>query len=80
MINVKIQENNIYKDIFGPQFGGIDMDNKIEFLIFQKKEMMLNLIKNIVKYYGNITQIYNYDKNKKYMLKTLLNKYNKRKS
>ena len=76
MINVKIQENNIYKDIFGPQFGGIDMDNKIEFLIFQKKEMMLNLIKNIVKYYGNITQIYNYDKNKKYMLKTLLNKYN----
>ena len=76
MINVKIKENNVYKDIFGPQYNDIDMHNKIEFLIFQKKEMMLNLIKNIVKYYGNISQIYNYDKNKKNMLKSLLIKYN----
>ena len=64
MINVKIKENNVHKDIFCPQYVGIDMSNKIEFLIFQKKEMILNLIKNIiVKYYRNILQIYNYNKN-----------------
>ena len=37
---------------------------------------MLNLIKNIVKFYGNISQIYNNDINKKNIFKSLLNKYN----
>ena len=76
IINIKIKENSAYQNIFGPEYGNIEMQNKIEDLILQKKELMLNLIKNIVKFYGNISQIYNSDTNKKNLLKTLLNKYN----
>ena len=76
IMNIKIKENSVYQNIFGPEYGSIEMQNKIEDLILQKKELMLNLIKNIVKFYGNISQIYNNDINKKNILKTLLNKYN----
>ena len=76
IMNIKIKENSVYQNIFGPEYGSIEMQNKIEDLILQKKELMLNLIKNIVKFYGNISQIYNNDINKKNVLKTLLNKYN----
>ena len=76
MINIKLKENSIYQNIFGPEFGEQVMQDKIAFLISQKKELMLNLIKNIVKFYGNISQIYNNDINKKNIFKSLLNKYN----
>ncbi len=76
MINIKLKENSIYKNIFGPEFEEQVMQDKIAFLISQKKELMLNLIKNIVKFYGNISQIYNNDINKKNLFKSLLNKYN----
>ena len=75
ILNIKIKENSAYEDIFGPEINCPEFQNKIEELIMQKKEMMLNLIKNIVKFYGNISQIYNNDINKKNMLKSLLNKY-----
>ena len=34
------------------------------------------MIKNIVKFYGNISQIYNNDRVKREELKSILNKYN----
>ena len=75
MINVKLKENSIYQNIFGPQFNDAQTQTKIENLILQKKEMILNMIKNIVKFYGNISQIYNNDRIKKEKLKSILNKY-----
>ena len=76
ILNIKLNENTIYQNIFGVKYGSVEMQNKIEELICQKKELMLNLIKNIVKFYGNISQIYNNDINKKNRLKALLYKYN----
>ena len=75
MMNLKLQEKSIYQNIFGMGYGGEEMKNKIELLISEKKEMMLNLIKNIIKFYGNISQIYNNDTKKKEKFKALLNKY-----
>lgn len=76
IIKIKLKENSIYKNIFGKNFGEKEMNNRILQLMYNKKKMMLDLIKNIVKFYGNITQIYNDDINKKNTLKLLLNKYN----
>ena len=76
IINIKLKENAIYQNIFGEDFEEMEMQNKIKLLISQKKELILNLVKNIVKYYGNISQIYNNDLNKKKLLKSLLDKYN----
>ena len=42
----------------------------------QKKDTLLNLIKNVIKYYGNISQIFNEENDKKIKLIELLNKYN----
>ena len=75
IIDNKIKEKTIYENIFGSDFDGMEMQNKIKLLISERKDFMLNLIKNIVKYYGNISQIYNDDINKKNILKSLLNKY-----
>ena len=75
MMNIKLQEKSVYQNIFGIGYGDEEMQNKIELLMSEKKEMMLNLIKNIVKFYGNISQIFNDDKKKKDKLKALLNKY-----
>ena len=75
MINIKLKENSIYQNIFGEYSDKENLQSKINILFGQKKEMFLNLIRNIVKYYGNISQIYNNNKNKKDILKNLLNKY-----
>ena len=75
MIKIKIKENSIYQNIFGNFNDDINLKNKMNFLISDKKEKLLNLIRNIVKFYGNISQIYNKDKVKKALLKNLLEKY-----
>ena len=75
MTNIKLKENSIYQDILGPKFTDAQTQLKIENLILQKKEMILNMIKNIVKFYGNISQIYNNDRIKKEKLQSILNKY-----
>ena len=75
ILNIKLKENCIYENIFGNYVNENNIENKVKILISQKKEMFLNLIKNVVKYYGNISQIYNNDKDKKSLFKNLLNKY-----
>ena len=75
IVNIKINEHSLYQNIFGNDYGNENMRNRLDALLSQKKEMMLSLIKNIVKFYGNITEIYNNDRNKKNMLMSLLNKY-----
>ena len=75
MIKIKIKENSIYHNIFGNFNDDINLKNKMNILISDKKEKLLNLIRNIVKFYGNISQIYDKDKVKKTMLKNLLEKY-----
>ena len=75
MMSIKLKENSIYQNVFGNYDNEYNIQNKINIFISQKKEMLLNLIRNIVKYYGNISQIYNEDKNKKVLFKSLLNKY-----
>ena len=75
MINIKSKENSIFGNIFKNYNGGQIIINKIAILMSKKKEMLLNLIKNIVKYYGNISQVYNNDRIKKNLLKEILDKY-----
>ena len=68
MLKIKIKENSIYHNIFGNFNDDINLKNKMNILISDKKEKLLNLIRNIVKFYGNISQIYDKDKVKKTML------------
>jgi len=77
IINIKLKENSIYQNIFGNYIYTDEkgLKDKVKLLILEKKEKLLNLIKNIVKFYGNISQIYNNDKNKKKIFKNLLDKY-----
>ena len=75
MINLKTKENSIYLNIFGNYSAESNIQNKISILISQKREILINLTRNIVKYYGNISQIYNDDKIKKNLLLELLDKY-----
>ena len=75
IVNIKIKENSLYQNIFGNDYGNENMRNRLDALLSQKKEMMLSLIRNIVKFYGNITEIYNNDRNKKNLLMSLLNKH-----
>ena len=76
MINIKFKENNIYENIFANCGGENSILNKISKLISHKKDIFLNLVKNIVKFYGNISQIYNNDRIKKNLFVNLLNKFN----
>ena len=76
ILNIKLKENSIYQNIVGEDIDEEKLQNKINILFTQKKEMLLNLIKNIVKYYGNISQIYNNNKDKKEQFNNLLNRYN----
>ena len=75
MIKIKLKENSIYQNIFENYSDEEGLKDKVKLLISEKKEKLLNLIKNIVKFYGNISQIYNNDKNKKKIFKNLLDKY-----
>jgi len=75
MLKIKIKENSIYQNIFGNFNDDLNLKNKMNILISDKKEKLLSLIRNIVKFYGNISQIYNKDRAKKTMLKNLLEKY-----
>ena len=75
MIKIKLKENSIYQNIFENYSDEEGFKDKVKLLISEKKEKLLNLIKNIVKFYGNISQIYNNDKNKKKIFKNLLDKY-----
>ena len=75
MLNIKLKENYIYENILGENIDKENIQNKLNILFTQKKELLLNLIRNIVKFYGNISQIYNNDKNKKDQFIKLINKY-----
>ena len=75
MLNIKFKEDSIYQNIFENYSEEEGLKDKVKLLISEKKEKLLNLIKNIVKFYGNISQIYNNDKNKKKIFKNLLEKY-----
>ena len=75
MMNIKLKENSINNLIFGDVEKNVSTISKINELITQKKNTLLNLTKNVVKYYGNISQIYNDDNNKKMKLIKVLDKY-----
>ena len=75
MKSIKLKENSINDFIFGDIEKNTSTINKINELITQKKSTLLNLTKNIVKYYGNISQIYNEDNDKKMKLIKILDKY-----
>ena len=74
MINVKLKENSITETILG-NIENENSFNKINILFSHKKETLLNLIKNVIKYYGNISQIYNDDSDKKIKFINSLKKY-----
>ena len=75
MINIKLKENSVYDLIFSGADKNTNTLNKINILISQKENILLNLIKNTVKYYGNISQIYNEESTKKQELIKILDKY-----
>ena len=76
MINIKLKENSINDLIFSGAEKNTNIIHKINILLSNKENILLNLIKNTVKYYGNISQIYNEDIDKKAKLIKLLEKNN----
>ena len=74
LVNIKLKENSINRIIFGDIEKNTNTINKINSLISKKEEIVLNLIKNVVKYYGNISQIYNEENDKKIKLIKVLEK------
>ena len=77
---VKNKEFNIFKTIFNTSISKEDMINQAyKDKILQEDEknkinLYLDLLRNTIKYYGNISQIYNNDINKKsYLLYLLIN-------
>ena len=75
IIDIKSKENSIYKNIFLNFSDELNLQYKINILKSQKKEMLLNLIRNNIRFYGNISRIYDKDKNKKQIFLNLLDKY-----
>ena len=75
LVNIKLKENSINRILFGDIEKNTNTINKINSLISKKEETVLNLIKNVVKYYGNISQIYNEETDKKNKLIKILEKY-----
>ena len=75
LVNIKLKENSINRILFGDIEKNTNTINKINSLISKKEETVLNLIKNVVKYYGNISQIYNEETDKKDKLIKILEKY-----
>ena len=75
IIDIKSKENSIFQNIF-LNFGDfLNFQYKVNILKSQKKEMLLNLIRNNIRFYGNISYIYDKDKNKKQIFLNLLDKY-----
>ena len=75
LTSIKLKENSINELIFGETEKNGNTIDKINMLISQKKKTFVNLIKNVVKYYGNISQIFNNDNDKKNKLIKVLEKY-----
>ena len=75
MLDIKLKENSIFLNIFENIDNDEHFQEKIDILFAKKKEILLDLIRNIVKFYGNISQIYDADQNKKEIFLNLLEKY-----
>ena len=76
--NIKNKEIKLFEIIFNKEITKNDISKRLtEEKIVNEEEknkinLYLNLLKNMIKYYGNISQIYNNNKNKKYQLLRLL--------
>ena len=76
--DIKMKEIKIYEKIFNKEITRNDISNRLteEKIVYEEEKnkinLYLNLLKNMVRYYGNISQIYNNNKNKKYQLLHLL--------
>ena len=76
--NIKKKEIKLFEIIFNKEITKNDISDRLtEEKILNEEEknkinLYLNLLKNMIRYYGNISQIYDNNKNKKYKLLRLL--------
>ena len=76
--NIKKKEINIFKNIFNININQEEISNKLSQTNITKEEqsnkinLYIDLLKNIIGHYGNITQIFNDNSEKKYQLLHLL--------
>ena len=81
MPKIKLNELNIFKIIFNQK---INNKNKkdLKLLIKEKLEeqkqiqLLINLIRNLIKIFGNLSHLYENDNNKKILIKSLFLRYN----
>ena len=81
MTKIKLNELNIFKIIFNQK---INNKNKkdLKLLIKEKLEeqkqiqLLINLIRNLIKIFGNLSHLYENDNNKKILIKSLFLRYN----
>ena len=81
VMKIKRMESNIYQNIFGLSCYDYDIikyKEKEKNKLFEEQNMihlLLIIVKNMIEHYGNISNIYQYDINKKKNLQLLLLKY-----
>ena len=81
MPKIKLNELNIFKIIFKQKINNkIKKDPKLiikEKLEEQKQiQLLINLIRNLIKIFGNLSHLYENDNNKKILIKSLFLRYN----
>ena len=81
MPKIKLNELNIFKIIFNQKINNknkIDPKEIIKEKIKQQKQIqvLISLIRNLIKIYGNLSHLFENDDNKKILIKSLFLRYN----
>ena len=83
MPKIKLNELNIFKIIFNQNINAINKNKKDPKLIIKEKleqqkqiQLLITLIRNLIKIYGNLSHLYEDDNKKKILIKSLFLRYN----
>ena len=81
MPKIKLNELNIFKIIFNQKINNKNKINPKEIMkekIKQQKQIqvLISLIRNLIKIYGNLSHLFENDDNKKILIKSLFLRYN----
>ena len=83
MPKIKLNELNIFKIIFNQNINAINKNKKDPKLIIKEKleqqkqiQLLITLVRNLIKIYGNLSHLYEDDNKKKILIKSLFLRYN----
>ena len=83
MPKIKLNELNIFKIVFNQKINSINKNKKDPKLIIKEKleqqkqiQLLITLVRNLIKIYGNLSHLYEDDNKKKILIKSLFLRYN----